>query len=85
MGYMYKAIDMFKRLGYRCTRNDFDYIIYEKPLPDDESSKVVSFCNQNQSVNVHYDFQHGEQVPSIDVEPFKAISIQLNELKWIQI
>lgn len=79
-----KATHMFKALGYRCKRRDDDYVIYEKSIDGGQNKKVVDFCEQNRNVNVHYDFQHGEQVPSIDMQLFKAIQKQLEELGWLE-
>lgn len=78
-----KATHLFRALGYRCKRRDFDYVIYEKPIDGGRNRKVVDFCEQLHSVNVHYDYQHGEQVPSIDMDLFQAINAQLVELGWL--
>ena len=75
---------MFKELGFELVRNDDDYIIYEKHLGN--CSKVVSFCEQNRSVNVTYDnlvIISSDTTPPIDMNLFRAIDKQLNELSWI--
>lgn len=77
------AKEAFKKLGYAQVREDDDYIIYEKEIDGGENKKVVDFCSQLMSFNVHYDFQHGEQVPSVNMELFRAIQLQLTELHWI--
>ena len=75
------AKTLFMNLGYEQTREDNDYIIYEKNIDEGQNKKIVSFSDQLKSVNVS--FELGSDTPSIDISLYKAITQQLNELGWI--
>lgn len=79
-----KAVELFKNLGYEMTRNDDDdYIIYEKELKDG-ATKVITFSDQLRNFSISFE---GDilirQAPNINMEMFKAIQKQLEELEWI--
>ena len=70
----------FEKLGYTQVLEDDDYIIYEKEIDGGDDKKVVDFCDQLKNFRVS--FESGMDTPSIDMELFKAITAQLEELGW---
>lgn len=74
------AKQVFESLGYIQSREDDDYILYEKEIDNGEDLKIVSFCDQLRNVKVYYESEM--DTPSIDMELFKAISMQIKELGW---
>lgn len=74
------AKQAFEKIGYTQVREDDDYIIYEKEIDGGEDKKVVDFCDQLRNFRVS--FESGMDMPSIDMELFGAITVQLAELGW---
>ena len=70
----------FEKLGYTQVLEDDDYIIYEKEIDGGDDKKVVDFCDQLKNFRVS--FESGMDTPSVDMELFKAIMAQLEELGW---
>ena len=78
-----KAKQMFKKLGYKRTCKNDDYITYSKVVSNGQNKKEITFCTELENFNIHYEVQNDEQTPSINMELFSAISEQLRELGWI--
>ena len=76
------AKQAFEKIGYTQVREDDDYIIYEKEIDGGADKKVVDFCGQ--LMNFRVSFESGMNTPSIDMELFRAITVQLAELGWAQ-
>ncbi len=76
------AKQAFEKIGYTQVREDDDYIIYEKEIDGGRDKKVVDFCDQLENVRVTY--ESGRDTPSIEMELFNAIAIQLKELGWTE-
>lgn len=76
------AKQAFEKIGYTQVREDDDYIIYEKEIDGGDDKKVVDFCDQLRNFKVS--FESGMDTPSVDMELFRAITMQLAELGWIQ-
>lgn len=74
------AKQAFEKIGYTQVREDDDYIIYEKEIDGGEDKKVVDFCDQLRNFRVS--FESGMDTPSIDMELFGVITVQLAELGW---
>ena len=76
------AKQAFEKIGYTQVREDDDYIIYENELDGGRDTKVGDVCDQLENVRVTY--ESGRDTPSIEMELFNAIAIQLKELGWTE-
>lgn len=72
------ARQLFEKLGYEQTRNDDDYILYEKKVSHD--IKIVNFCSQTESVRVNFESEC--DTPSVNMPLLSAIQAQIDELNW---
>lgn len=72
------ARQLFEKLGYEQTRNDDDYILYEKKVSHD--IKIVNFCSQTESIRVSFESEC--DTPSVNMQLLSAIQAQVDELDW---
>lgn len=76
-----KAKEKFEKLGYKRVANTDDHIIFSKSIDRGTDHKEVIFYDQLKSFSVGLESELN--TPSIQMDLFKAITVQLEELGWL--
>lgn len=79
-----KAKEMFKKLGFEQTLNDSDFIFYEKVEAESCHTRFMFALESRSFEAIFYVDGYGGGGYFIELDEFKAILKQMEELGWIE-
>ena len=78
------AIEMFKKLGFEQTLNDSDFIFYEKVEAESCHTRFMFALESRSFEAIFYVDGYGGGGYFIELDEFKIILKQMEELGWIE-